>query len=383
MSRPTVVDLLCPELYARDGGVQNYGRTLLKGLLQVLPAETRLRVFVRNDFSSHMPVAVDPRLELHPCGSRLPLLSLLQLVLVALMATMRRRPALVIATHPHLAPLQLLLGRLAGCPTWAAAHGIDVWTLRFGLRRWALQRLELVLPVSRYTRDQLHHQLGRRCPELVVLPNSFNQNRFRPGPRPVALLERYSLRPEQPLIFSITRLSSKDCYKHIDALITAMPELRKLWPDLVLLIGGDGDDRPRLRRRVQQLRLSEAVLLPGRIADAELADHYRLSSLFALPSEGEGFGIVFLEALGCGKPVLAGNRDGSVDPLADGAFGCLVDPRLPLAPPLRALLEGYGEELWFRPEALSAAVAERFGSGAFLAGLQSLLARLPVLGVEA
>lgn len=60
------------------------------------------------------------------------------------------------------------------------------------------------------------------------------------------------------------------------------------------------------------------MLLTGHIADAELADHYRLATPFALPSEREGFGIVFLEALGCGRPVLAGNRDGSVDPLANG-----------------------------------------------------------------
>lgn len=52
--------------------------------------------------------------------------------------------------------------------------------------------------MSRYTRDQLRHQLGRRCPELVVLPNSFNQNRSRPGSRPLALMERYGLGLEQP-----------------------------------------------------------------------------------------------------------------------------------------------------------------------------------------
>lgn len=57
-----------------------------------------------------------------------------------------------------------------------------------------------------------------------------------------------------------------------------------------------------------------------------MCDHYNLCDVFALPSKGEGFGIVFLEALACGKPVLAGNQDGSIAPLADGKLGCLVDP---------------------------------------------------------
>jgi len=80
-----------------------------------------------------------------------------------------------------------------------------------------------------------------------------------------------------------------------------------------------------------------------------------------------------------------GNRDWlSGSPASDGAFGCLVDAALPLAPPLRALLEGFnGEELWFAAEASFRCSCRTVWPAAFLAGLQSLLARLPVLGVEA
>lgn len=84
--------------------------------------------------------------------------------------------------------------------------------------------------------------------------------------------------------------------------------------------------------------------------------------------------IVFLEALGCGLPVLAGNRDGSRDPLADGRFGLLVDPDQPLAPHLRVLLERRGPQLWFDPAGLSQAVAERFAFPAFCRRLDQLLA---------
>jgi glycosyltransferase involved in cell wall biosynthesis len=60
-------------------------------------------------------------------------------------------------------------------------------------------------------------------------------------------------------------------------------------------------------------------------------DHYRMCDVFAMPSKGEGFGIVFLEALACGRPVIAGNCDGSRDAVLDGELGFLVDPDSPEA----------------------------------------------------
>ncbi len=68
------------------------------------------------------------------------------------------------------------------------------------------------------------------------------------------------------------------------------------------------------------------MTLAGYIPEEELNDHYNLCDVFAMPSKGEGFGIVFLEAMACGKPVLAGNKDGSVDALLGGKLGALVDP---------------------------------------------------------
>jgi glycosyltransferase involved in cell wall biosynthesis len=181
------------------------------------------------------------------------------------------------------------------------------------------------------------------------------------------------LAPDQPIIFSLSRLSHSDAYKNLDRLIAAVPALLPQWPDLRLMIAGDGDDRPRLEQFARQLGVHNQVIFTGRLAAVELADHLRLASLFAMPSTGEGFGIVFLEALGCGRPVLAGNRDGSVDPLGNGRFGLLVDPLLPLAPPLASLLAGQGEALWFQPAQLAAAVARDFDFQAFSQRLKLLI----------
>ena len=363
--------LVAPELYARDGGVQMYGRTLVRALQAVLPEGTTLEVFARNDGPGSRPLP--PRGRLVGCGARFGVLAELRLSIAVLRAASTRKPALIVSTHPQFAPLLWLAGRLSGAPTWCACHGIDVWQLRPGIRRWALRRLDRLLPVSRFTRDRLQQQLGRHCPALTVLPNSFDATRFSPGPRSPQLLRRYGLQPDQPVLFCLTRLSSTDRYKRVDALIEALPQLHPHVPGLRLLIGGSGDDRSRLEALVGRLGLSDAVLFAGPIAEEELVDHYRLATAFALPSEGEGFGTVFLEAMGCGCPVLAGDRDASPDPLADGAFGLLVDPRQPLAPPLLALLHRQGPPLWFDPAGLSRAVAERFGFEALCGRLRQLL----------
>lgn len=72
--------------------------------------------------------------------------------------------------------------------------------------------------------------------------------------------------------------------------------------------------------------VEEEVILTGFIPDTELTDHYQLADVFAMPSKGEGFGIVFIEATACGTQVIAGDKDGSVDALANGELGTLINP---------------------------------------------------------
>ena len=261
------IDLWVPELYAREGGIQTYSRKLIEGLLAVLPPLLRVRVFIRNDTPNQLPLLDDPRLELHACGGGAAPVAALRLLASQIRALRRQRPLLSLSTHVNFAPLQLLLAPFTGCPLWASAHGIDVWDLRPGLRRWALTRLDRLLPVSRYTGQQLQRQLGSACPPLAILANTYDEARFHPGERPVHLLRRYGLHSTQPLIFCLTRLSIQDRYKRVRSILEAMPPLLERWPDLRLLIGGTGNDLPALREQVHRDGLDQQVLLPGLIPD--------------------------------------------------------------------------------------------------------------------
>ena len=104
------------------------------------------------------------------------------------------------------------------------------------------------------------------------------------------------------------------------------PDVLLQHPDTIYLIVGDGDGRPRLESLAVECGVAKNVQFTGLVPSEELPDYFRLADVFVMPSTGEGFGIVFLEAMATGVRVIGGNHDGSRDALCDGALGTLVDP---------------------------------------------------------
>ena len=90
---------------------------------------------------------------------------------------------------------------------------------------------------------------------------------------------------------------------------------------------GDGSDRRRLEEKARTLGTEDKVVFAGYISESEKADHYRLADVYVMPSQGEGFGFVYLEAMACGIPVVASSCDGSKEAVMDGKLGLLVNPR--------------------------------------------------------
>jgi glycosyltransferase involved in cell wall biosynthesis len=125
---------------------------------------------------------------------------------------------------------------------------------------------------------------------------------------------------------TLGRLSSSERYKGVDEVLDVLPELARSCPDVCYLVAGDGDDRPRLEARARELGLQDRVVFAGFVDESEKADYFRLADVFAMPSSGEGFGFVFLEALACGIPVVASRVDGSREAVLDGELGEVVDP---------------------------------------------------------
>lgn len=121
----------------------------------------------------------------------------------------------------------------------------------------------------------------------------------------------------------------EDRYKGVDEILELLPTLARERPDITYLVVGDGDDRARMEAKATTLGVREHVVFAGYIPESEKADHYRLADVFVMPGRGEGFGIVYLEALACGVPVIASSADASGEAVRGGLLGQIVNPDRP------------------------------------------------------
>lgn len=120
--------------------------------------------------------------------------------------------------------------------------------------------------------------------------------------------------------------------KNPEVVIQAMPEILRQVPDAVYVIVGGGPEKPRMQALAATSPVAERILFPGYVPDAALVDWYKTCDAFILPSrqtttDVEGYGIVFLEAGACGKPVVGADTGGIRDAVPDNVTGILVkDP---------------------------------------------------------
>jgi glycosyltransferase involved in cell wall biosynthesis len=321
----TRVHIWVPEYTSAVGGIQTFSRFLIRGVRDLFP-EAILDIFSKNDTSFPDP-SENPTDTFSPLGWWPSPLRTTVFAKELTMGALRKRPDLIITTHVNFAPVAHSMKTLFGIPFLAVGHGIEVWDLPRGQIWRALRAANALAAVSQFTRTRMACALDVSVEKISLLPNTFDPEQFYPDTRkPHFLLRRYGLRPEQPVILTISRLASAERYKGYDQVLRALPLVREQFPNVRYILGGRGPDRPRIEALIRELELIDNVTLAGYLVEHELRAHYNLCDVFAMPSKGEGFGIVFLEALGCGKPVLAGNKDGSIDALQGGKTGVLVNP---------------------------------------------------------
>ena len=183
-----------------------------------------------------------------------------------------------------------------------------------------------MVSVSRHTERRLIEEQDLDPSRIALLPGTFDPDLFQPREPSSSLRGRLGIEPGQPVLLTVARLAGPERHKGYDVVLEALPGIRARIPGVHYVLVGEGNDRARIEGRVRELDLGSCVTLAGFVPDAELPDYYSLCSAFAMPSKREGFGIVYLEAMACGKPAIAGDRDGARDALLDGEIGVLVDP---------------------------------------------------------
>jgi glycosyltransferase involved in cell wall biosynthesis len=242
-----------------------------------------------------------------------------------------RRSDVVILSHLNLLPVGWLIKkRSTKTKLILLAHGIEIWYPLPRYKRRMLQQCDSILSVSQYTKQQVigvHEFPQNKCKVLnncldpyLHLPVAYKKD---PG-----LLKKYGFHSNNFILFTLTRISSKEKYKGYDQVLEAMSILNQKYSHVKYLLAGKYDSKEKewLDELITKNGLEEKVVMPGFIPDKELPDHFALADAYIMPSRGEGFGITFIEAMYYGLPVIAGNADGSVDALLRGRLGLLVDP---------------------------------------------------------
>lgn len=366
VDKTSKVHIWAPDLFSATGGIQAFCRHFIEALHgEVPPSQTR--VLIKNDSLQ----AILPGNESYPinaCGDWSQPWRTPRFAFECLRQAQRERPSLVISMHLHFSPLALAIRESFGIPYVLMAYGIEAWRNNSALRQKSLRKADLVLAISRYTRDWLIEKEGVNPERVQILAPTYTAQQFSISSKPQRLMEKYNLNVENPVILTICRLVEEERYKGYDQIIKAMPQILSEVPNARYLIVGKGPDRPRIEKLIAEVGVQDAVTLVGFVPDEELADYYNLCDLFAMPSKAEGFGIVYLEALACGKPVLAGNKDGSRDALADGELGILVDPDDVgeiAREMIQVITHQHSHPCIYQPELLRKRVIELFGFSTF------------------
>lgn len=233
---------------------------------------------------------------------------------------------LILCGHINLLPIAFLVRSWRRAPIVLVIHGVDAWKpTKNRLLDYLASKVDAFISVSELTRQRFLGWTKLAAERGFLLPNTVDLSRFTPGPKNPALLERYNL-TNKTVLMTLGRLASKIRRKGFDEVLEVLPELTKELPNLRYLIAGDGSDRQRLEEKAKFLQVEDHVIFTGLISESEKIDHYYLADAYVMPSRGEGFGIVFLEAMACGIPVVASSSDGGREALRDGKLGILVNP---------------------------------------------------------
>ena len=231
------------------------------------------------------------------------------------------------AAHLFRAPLvityhqDVCLGGLMG----AAAEA-----LRQTLGRWTLRAAARLLFTSKDYGDvsYVRPMLAGRERQVGELPNGVDVLRFQPGPRPLALRQRLGLAADDRVALLVAGLDRAHAFKGVPVLLRALQSL----PTVRAVVVGDGDQRAAYEQVARQLGVAARVCFAGRVDDDALPDYYRLAEVTVLPSTtaGEAFGLVLVESLACGTPVVASDLPGVrtvVDHRRDGLLAPPGDAR--------------------------------------------------------
>lgn len=213
------------------------------------------------------------------------------------------------------------------------AHGIEIWGELSKHKKNMLTCCDKILSVSHFTSEAIAAKHGISKSKLIVLNNCIDPflnnevNTFAIK----NIRNKYLFAEDDIVLLTLTRLSAKDRYKGYDVIIAAMVNLVAENKKIKYLLAGgcSKDEQQFIQQLIKDNNLINHVVLAGYVEEDDLAAYFSMADVYVMPSTKEGFGIVFIEAMYYGIPVIAGNTDGSTDALLNGKLGLLIPPNDP------------------------------------------------------
>ena len=358
------------EIFECEGGIQSYVKDIFRTYIGI-NTESQADVFLLRDDSTCSNPYKSQNLKFYYFKNRYPQIGKLKLIAALIKYLLQKRPQHVFCGHINLAILIQSLCQPLGIPYTILTYGKEVWEPLPPRYQSALVNAAKIWTISHYSRDKACSANNLEPSKVQMLPCAIDQDKFTPGVKQPELLDKYGLHTSKVLM-TVARLWPGDIYKGVDVTIRALPQILEVFSEVKYLVIGRGDDQPRLAKLAQDFGVADRVVFAGFIPTEELIYHYRLADAYVMPSQ-EGFGIVYLEAMACGVPVISGDADGSADPLQNGRLGWRVPHRDPdaVAAACIELLKGNDQRCqgqWLREETIAS-----FGINAFQKRLQKQL----------
>lgn len=315
--------IICTDLFTIAGGIQRFNKVFYQAIRDIFPDRGQpTYILSLLDNPKHFlqtNLFVDQMDKVFGYHARKTLF-LFDVVKLAL----RFRPKRIFFTHINFAPLAILIRLFApSSQVWIVLHGFEAWEKINRLSTFGVQLCYGVLSVSRFTKEEFCKR-NPISPDIVHVINLVSDHEWDSSPT-----IHNDLLADFPYILCVARLESEHAeYKGVDKTIEAFAALAKSsrLKGFHLYIVGEGDDRSRLESLAEMEGISQIVHFTGRIGDNELRSLYANCEMFVLPSTKEGFGLVYLEAMVYGKPVIASQYGASKEIVLDGQTGFLVPP---------------------------------------------------------
>lgn len=304
------------------GGIQRYSRYQYKALKELYGKEN---VFVFS-LLGEREGCFEEKLDIEYIQGGISLKDKIQFLYSALKFIGEKRIDLVIINHRQLAIIGFLAKKLFGSSYFTNVYGLEIWSGMKSYEEYALLGSDFLIGDCNFILNYIYRYYKYPRDRLKLLYDPVDTERFIPKRRNSQLLRKYGIPEDKFIVLTIGRL---DRNKGHEVVIRALSKLEK---DIIYVVVGDGRLRRALESLAIELKVVDRMFFTGRVPESELVDFYNIGDVVVLLStfgknEGEGLPLGLIEAAACGKPIIAGNQDGSVDAISEEyPNGFLIDP---------------------------------------------------------